>query len=260
MVGLIPVGATEVAARPAVTIVDVDLATGKIAVDGPDRESASAPGSTLKPFILLTALRVGLVRPDTRVACTGTLRIAGRNLTCAHPSSLRILDAQEALAYSCNSYFARIAQQMPPLALQEGLQQFGIHSVALAASPNQRVLLALGLDRVALTPLQLAHAYAELARVLLQAGPQSETVRAGLIDSVAYGMAHAAQTSGLTLGGKTGTAHDPAPILQHGWFAGIVFTSAAEAKATHVVVVYAPGGNGNDAATAAHVYMRSMHW
>lgn len=244
--------------RP-LTLVDVNLTTGNSLIIGPDRAIASKPGSTLKPFLLLTALRLGAVTSGTRVACTGTLRIAGRNLACSHPASLGVLDAREALAYSCNTYFARVAQQLPTSALQNALQRYGIRSEPIAGAPDQRVLLALGLEHVALTPVQLAHAYAALARTLSNGGPQGDAVRAGLLDSVAYGMAHAAQTAGLTLGGKTGTAHDPAPMLQHGWFAGIVFSSGSPARATHVVVVYAPGGNGNDAANAAHQYLQSRH-
>ncbi len=244
----------------AVTSVDIDLATGAISVSGPDPNTPASPGSTLKPIVLLTALQLGVITSHTRVACIGSLHIAGRNLACAHPVSLGVLDAEEALAYSCNTYFARVAQQLPPSALQDGLEHFGIRTEGLVSAPDQRVLLALGLERVTLTPLQLAHAYARLAQALERRDPPSEIVRAGLLGSVAYGMAHAAQTLGLTLGGKTGTAHEPAPMLQHGWFAGLVFASAASRRSTHVLVVYAPGGNGNDAASAAHAYLQSRHW
>ena len=248
------------ASARAVTIVDIDLGTNAVSVSGPDLDKASSPGSTLKPIILLTALQLRVITPHTRVACSGTLRIAGRNLTCAHPASLGVLDAEEALAYSCNSFFARVAQQVPPLTLQNGLREYGILAPSRHSAPEQRALLALGLEGVSTTPLQLAHAYAQVARVLQRSNPQTDAVRAGLLGSVTYGMAHAAQTSKLVVGGKTGTAQDPAPMLQHGWFAGIVFASVTAVHPEHVVVIYAPGGNGNDAALAAHEYLQSRHW
>ena len=251
----------EIAARQrAVTVVDTDLSTGTVTVTGPDRSTASAPGSTLKPMLLVIALRMGVITPQTRVACRGSLRVAGRNLTCAHPVSLGVLDAEEALAYSCNSYFARVAEQFSPAALHNGLQQFGLRTDGWTGSPERRILLALGLNGVVVTPVQLAHAYAELSRSLERPDSASETIRAGLLGSVVYCMAHAALTPGFVVSGKTGTAHDPAPMLQHGWFAGYASAQTTGVPATHVIVVYAPGGNGNDAAAGARLYLQSRRW
>ena len=243
-----------------VTLVDIDLASGGIHVTGPDRNLPSQPGSTLKPMVLLTAMQLGVITPQTRVACNGSLHIAGRNLACAHPVALGVLDPEEALAYSCNTYFARVAQQLPPSALEASLQRYGIGALQPVRSPADRVLFALGLEHVAVTPLQLAHAYARFARDLASDSRTGDLLREGLLGSVTYGMAHGALTPGLLLGGKTGTAHDRAPLLQHGWFAGIAFASGNPAGAVHVVVVYAPGGNGNDAALAAHQYLQRRRW
>lgn len=251
--------ATQLQSRPA-TIVDVNVETGSVRVSGPDRDFASSPGSTLKPFVLFTALKLGVLTPGTRIVCRGTLHLRGRNLTCSHPASLGVLDAEEALAYSCNTYFGQIAQQLSPAALHTGLEEFRFHPDFAVTTPEARMLLVLGLQNVSTTPLQLAQSYVELARALQQGGSSAETVRLGLLGSVTYGMAHAAQSAGLALGGKTGTAHGPAPMLQHGWFAGIVFSSRSDTRATHVLVVYAPSGSGNDAALAAHNYLRGRHW
>ena len=243
--------------RSQLTIIDMDLVTGAMRVSGPDRSRASTPGSALKPLILLTALRLRAATPQTRIACNGSFTLAGRNLTCAHPASLGVLDAQEALAYSCNRYFATIAQQLTASEFQEALQRFGLHVSGPGNVPSERALMALGLDGIRVTPMELASAYAKLATALGSSDAAAMVTRRGMLDSVSYGMARAAQTLPLVLGGKTGTAHDPAPMLQHGWFAGIVFSADRLPKPLRVLVVYAPGGNGNDAAFAAHHYLQS---
>ncbi len=236
-------------------MVDIDLESGADHVVGTDGNVASVPGSALKPMVLLIALRLGVITPQTRIACTGSLRIAGRNLACSHPVGLGVLDAEEALAYSCNTYFARVAQQLPSAALHAGLQRYGVFVAASLGRPEDRALVALGLEGVSVTPLQLARAYTQLARDLEIASTEDDTVRRGLLGSVEYGMAHAAKTPGMVLGGKTGTAHDPAPLLQHGWFAGMTFAPGTPIRPMRVVAVYVPGGTGNDAAGAAHRYL-----
>lgn len=255
LLGLCEACAVAAPLSSSVTVVDVDLVSGKTTFRGPDAKRASEPGSTLKPFVLLTALQSGEIAPHARIVCTGTLRLGSRNLACSHPNGLRVLDATEALAYSCNTYFALLASRMPSTVLQQSLGRFGIHTRWPAVSPEQRALLVLGLDDVSVTPLEIARAYVSLAKALERASPETETVRLGMLDSVQYGMARAAHTAGLELGGKTGTAHDPLPMVQHGWFAGIVFGARQGQRPSHVIVVYAPGGNGNDAAMAAHTYL-----
>jgi cell division protein FtsI/penicillin-binding protein 2 len=217
---------------------------------------ASAPGSTLKPFFLTAALRQGRVSAQTTVMCHGDLRIAGRNLACTHPREDNVLDSERALAYSCNTWFANLAQRLTPNEAAGVLRAYGFGSrtgllreeamgeVRTPRDETEVQLQVLGLRDVAVTPLQLAQAYARLASEL-DAAP---VVRRGLEGSVAYGMAHSAATSGMTIAGKTGTASDPGEAWTHGWFAGI----ATRRGERVVVVVYVPHGNGADAALLAH--------
>jgi cell division protein FtsI/penicillin-binding protein 2 len=61
-------------------------------------------------------------------------------------------------------------------------------------------------------------------------------------------MAHNADTSGLDIFGKTGTASDPPrKPWSHGWFAGFVTIH----RAPLVISLYLPQGNGADAALLA---------
>jgi cell division protein FtsI/penicillin-binding protein 2 len=217
---------------------------------------ASAPGSTLKPLFLAAALNDGRVHAETTVICRGDLRIAGRDLACTHPRERNVFDAEQALAYSCNTWFANLARRFPPQEAVEVLRAAGfgsrtrlvqIESAGSLREPARQAnvqLLVLGIDGVAATPLQLASAYLRLARRF----DAESLVRRGLEDSVAYGMAHNAATAGLTIAGKTGTATNAGGSWTHGWFAGI----ASRQAVLMVVVIYLPHGNGADAAALAH--------
>ena len=217
---------------------------------------ASAPGSTLKPFFLAAALRKGMVRTDTTVACHRNLRIAGHDLACTHPRDETVFDAEQALAYSCNTWFASLARRFTPEQAADALRGYGFGSrtgllaaespgfLGRPASEDALELFVLGLENVAVTPLQMARAYFHLETQLSEV----PAVQRGLEGSVAYGMAHNAATAGLTIAGKTGTASDPGQAWTHGWFAGIAVRGADRV----VVVLYVPRGNGADAAHLAH--------
>ncbi|HEY1758009.1 MAG TPA: penicillin-binding transpeptidase domain-containing protein [Bryobacteraceae bacterium] len=220
---------------------------------------ASAPGSTLKPLFLEAALRQGKVRAETTVVCRGNLHIAGRNLACTHPRDESVFNAERALAYSCNTWFANLATRLTPEQAADVLRTYGLGSlpgfavddsaglIRRPANQAELQLLVLGLADVMVTPLQLARAYFRLARNF-DAVP---VVRRGLEGSVEYGMAHNAATPGLTIAGKTGTASDHGQSWTHGWFAGI----AGRGTERIVVVIYVPRGNGADAALLAHRFL-----
>ncbi len=220
---------------------------------------ASAPGSALKPLFLAAALQQKRVRAETTVVCHGNLRIAGRDLACTHPREENVLDAQQGLAYSCNTWFASLAKRFSPAEATEVLQAAGLgsrtglvqgESAGMLREPANEAevqLLVLGLEDVAVTPAQLAGAYFRLARTL----DATPVVRRGLEGSVAYGMAHNAATAGMTIAGKTGTASDAGEAWTHGWFAGIV----SRGGVSMVVAIYVPRGNGADAAGLAHRFL-----
>lgn len=217
---------------------------------------ATAPGSTLKPFFLSAAIQSGLVRPEFTVLCQRHLSIAGHDLACTHPASQNIFNAEAALAYSCNSYFAELATRFSPQQATTTLRDYGFGNRTGLLSPEssgavrdpesqpETQLLVLGLKDVEVTPLQLAHGYLVLSKQLAA----TPAVDRGLAESVSYGMAHNAATDGLPISGKTGTASDPGRPWTHGWFAGI----ASLDRAKIIVVIYVPRGNGADAAQMAH--------
>src|SRR5215469_9670402 len=69
-------------------------------------EPRARPGSAVKPMLLEYALDHGVVRPETKVYCRRSLHVAGRNLVCTHPPDQPLMDAESALAESCNTWFA----------------------------------------------------------------------------------------------------------------------------------------------------------
>jgi len=189
------------------------------------RHDAAAPGSAIKPW-LLEAFRPWQLHP-----CTGRLRLAGRNLDCTHPPLAAPLDAETALAFSCNQWFAASALAAGPRPVFRRLLECGAQA-AEARSPEQLQLQALGLERVAVTPESFARAWRRLA---LDPGP---VLLAGLRRAVSEGTARAAAVQGLDVAGKTGTSRDGA------WFAGF----APASRPAVVVVVFQPAARGPTAA------------
>jgi cell division protein FtsI/penicillin-binding protein 2 len=248
---------------PQARILVLDIASGRLLAShrlGEAARTLAAPGSTLKPLVLYSLVRAGRWNPSRRVACNRQLVVAGHRLACSHPAAPPF-DAQQALTWSCNSYFAAVARSLDPGDLGRLLRPTGLLA-ATGLAPNEAVaefhepdsadarqLALLGVDGVRVTPLELAQAYRWLA-LELQAHSDSdaaEVVRAGLEDSASFGMAGQASLSGVPVLGKTGTAESAASSSTHGWFVGL-----APAQTPRVViVVFLPSGRGSDAAHVA---------
>ena len=261
--------AVDRAARttPDARILVLDLSTDRLLASHHFRDAArtlAAPGSTLKPLVLYGLVADGRWNPDRRIACDRKLVVASHHLFCTHPLAPPF-DAHEALAWSCNTYFAQVARTLEPGKLGRLLHPTGLLSVTGLAgkaevpeataefrepSNSEAAQLALlGVEGIRVTPLELAVAYRWLA---LELGAQpasraSQVVRAGIEDSASFGMARQAGLGGVPIAGKTGTAEGAASNQSHGWFAGI----APLDQPRVVVVVYLPTGRGADAAHVA---------
>lgn len=244
-------------------IVVLDIATGHLLAASHLADAArtlAAPGSTLKPIALYGLIAAGRWDPARHIACTRNLHIAGRSLACSHPLSTP-MDARQAVAWSCNTYFAAVGASLSPGELRSFLAPTGLlgqtglaanEAVAELHEPvgkDAASLALLGVDGIKVTPLELALAYRWLA-LQLAAHPGSsaaQVVQAGLNDSASFGIAASASTGGVAVAGKTGTANFGAGTPSHGWFVGL-------APAVHpmvVVAVYVSAGHGANAATLA---------
>ena len=140
----------------------------------------STPGSAIKPLLLSWALQHGMVTRSTAVYCRRTLRVGQERLPCTHPADTTTFTARSALAASCNTYFAAVADRMRGPEFEAALRSTGLtHADATNETQEQRELTMLGLRHVTGTPLQLASAY----RVLMRAEASDSPVRLGLADS-----------------------------------------------------------------------------
>jgi peptidoglycan glycosyltransferase len=251
------------AGRPGALVV-LNVASGKILAKSHLDVAAqrlAAPGSTLKPFVLMELLSTGRVQPATRLVCRRPLYIGGRRLDCTHPEGVNALDAADAIAYSCNSYFASVATLLKHDELARMLRRTGFTSrthlvpneavgtLTEAREEPQLQLQALGEWGIEVTPLELLTAYRNLALQKLRTPDTGSAapVFDGLERSVRYGMAHSAQPHGTTAAGKTGTAADPGTTWTHGFFVGY----APADKPEIAIVVYLRQGRGMDAAAIA---------
>ena len=87
----------------------------------------------MKPLVLYGLIASGRWDPSRRIACTRRLRIAGRSLDCSHPAA-DPMDALEALAWSCNAYFAAVGATLAPGELRRLLAPSGLLSQTGLAS------------------------------------------------------------------------------------------------------------------------------
>ena len=221
----------------------------------------ATPGSSIKPFTLSFLLENHLLRKSERIACRRTLMVGGMRLNCSHAEGLGAFDAEEALAFSCNSFFTEAAKRLPPGEFEKYLRGWGFAGttglmageaegrIVAAHTMESRQLLAIGAKGIEVTPLELAMAYTRLARWQSAPTATERVVLDGLADATNYGLAQLAQTKTLAVAGKTGTATNPGSASTHGWFAG--FAPADNPQI--VVVVYVERGRGSvEAASIAH--------
>jgi stage II sporulation protein D len=202
------------------------------------------PGSIIKVATLVAALESGVIGPATRMVCPREVVIDGRRVSCSHPDLRRPMGPAEALAHSCNGYFAAVAGRLRREALDHALAQLGLPptlpSVPLASA-------AVGIDGARIPADRLL-----LAFVRLTTGTQAfsqETRRVlfdGLRGAAEYGTASAFHDLGISALAKTGTAAMPG-----GGFEGLLVAVTPAEAPSKAVVVMAPGGAGFDAARIA---------
>jgi cell division protein FtsI/penicillin-binding protein 2 len=225
----------------------------------------ATPGSAIKPFVLELLLEKAAVRETERIACRRPLVIDQRSFTCSHPAEISTLNAEEALALSCNSYFVTAASRLHPGELEKRFAQLGFTSttdflpdegqgrILPERTLADRQLLAIGAAGIQITPLELAKGYLELAK---SAGAEGKTPRAivlaGLRAATDYGLARGAKPEKISVTGKTGTAADPQDPNTHAWFAGFAPAERPEI----VVVVFLERGHGSieAAMVARHIF------
>ena len=122
-------------------IIVMDPQSGRVrAVVNPQLafQQALMPGSTMKPFTALAALRAGLINEDSRTVCPGRFTGLGFSLPCVHDDHLPPFTPSQAIAYSCNYYFASLGQRLGRDRLIETVRGFGFGQPA-GAGENEEV-------------------------------------------------------------------------------------------------------------------------
>lgn len=241
-----PTGHARPAGTPAWAI--VDWSSGAVvAGTGLERlREPAQPGSILKIATLIAALESGLATADTRVPCPGEARVDGELVRCSHPRVRHPPRPAEALALSCNVWFATIGARLSRSRLDATL-------VALGLPPSPRrapmPLAATGLRAAASPPLAWLEA---LRRLLGNPPPVAMTAGArallldGLRGAALYGSAAAFSDRGMDALANTGTAD-----LRAGGALGAVIAAWPSGQPTRGMVLVGAGIAGRDAADLA---------
>jgi len=109
------------------TIIVMDAQTGRVrAIVNMEQAyaRASMPGSAIKPFTALAALRAQLIDENSRTTCPGRFTGLSFSLPCVHADHLPPFSPSQAIAYSCNYYFATAGQRLGRDKLAATLRQF----------------------------------------------------------------------------------------------------------------------------------------
>ncbi len=124
------------------------------------------PGSFMKPFVAYTALKTGLITPDTSVICTGKFKIGNRFFRCWKQHGK--VNLHDAIAQSCDTYFYSLQSKISLDELQNTLRTCGLFENYNISGFNfshgkfyssniggERALLLIGQGRVLCSPIEM---------------------------------------------------------------------------------------------------------
>jgi stage II sporulation protein D len=252
-------------------------------------EQAFPPGSTIKSFTALTAMRGGLIDNESRTMCRGRFASESIDVVCSHPKSKTPFNLSQALAYSCNYFFATMSGRLSFDAFKSTLAQAGFgaktgvnanESTGTLRDGDWRVRDLLGEgDNLLVTPIQLLTAYSALmngghvfrpqvandekfvaeerATFHIEDAQRAELIR-GCRGAVVYGTAEKAGLNKLPIFvfGKTGTSTSSNGFRRQGWFVSFASSGNAAEEATAeslelAVLVFLKRSHGSDAAVVS---------
>lgn len=248
------------------------------------------PGSTAKPFSILSALESGHFTANTIIETDPGYFRVGRNIV-RDVHNYGTLTVSQVLAKSSNIGITKIALALPPEQLVNTFREMGLGTETLTSFPGESSGIIHGVPRGAfalatfafgysfmVTPIQLAHAYATLANhgqavpislLKVDAPPKSTPiVSAANADNVFHMLTHVteaggtgtrAHIAGYLSAGKTGTTRVVGP---HGYdakrhvalFAGV--TPVENPKLATIIIIEEPQGLYYGGAVSAPVYAK----
>jgi cell division protein FtsI/penicillin-binding protein 2 len=211
---------------PKVEIAEIDLTTGATIKEG--WRMPAPPGSLIKPFTAIAyAARHDYRYPQLECAPG----------TCWLPAGHGRIGIREAVAHSCNSYFAQLAREVGVEDLNAILRRFSLPTMA---QPDQGAFIGLG-DTWRVKPQELLRAYGEIAS--RAAEPGVAELLEGMALSAKSGTGKAAGEGWLV---KTGTAPcvHAHPMPGDGYALGLYPASHPR----RAILVRAHGATGAEAA------------
>ncbi len=145
-----------------------------------------APGSTVKPFLALTALEDKMWDKGKKVLCTGSYRLGNRVFRCWREKGHGSVDMYRAIVQSCDVYFYTLGLKLGPDRVAKLEKDAGLGTITGIDLPGERkglvpdtewkrtvakerwydyesVILGIGQGAIHLTPLEMAVGYAALA-------------------------------------------------------------------------------------------------
>ena len=208
------------------------------------------PGSTFKLVTIAAALSSGIVSPSTKFRLPYSIHVADRVIHDAEPRPTEWLTVSQILAQSSNVGAITIARMLGPARLAAWIQRFGFGRLTGIDFPGESSGIVLPLEKwsgstignvpigqgIAVTPIQLAAAYAAIANggvwvqphlvkrvgghvergfahrriVLPGTDDELKTMLTGVVDE--HGATgNEAAIPGYSVAGKTGTAQKPGP-------------------------------------------------
>jgi peptidoglycan glycosyltransferase len=261
------------------------------------------PGSTFKVVTAAAGLDSGTITPETTIDAPGTLDVEGQPLQNDFNQSFGPISLDTALTNSVNTWFAQLGQQVGEETLFKYMDRFGFNATPAIDLPKEQVYksgifseeellgpgdpvdlarVAIGQERLAVTPLQMAEVAAAVAnggklmkpqiwsrvvdpdgRVVQRLEPSEyshpigaqtaselSTAMQGVVSS---GTGTNAAIPGVAVAGKTGTAETPynkscggGTEENQAWFIG--FAPAEDPKIAIAASVECTTRFGNDVA------------
>jgi len=145
-----------------------------------------APGSTIKPFLALTALEEKMQDKEKPVICPGSFRLGNRVFRCWREKGHGAVDMYRAIVQSCDVYFYTLGLKLGPDRVAKLEKDAGLGTITGIDLPGERkglvpdtewkrdvakdrwydyesVILGIGQGAIHLTPLEVAVGYGALA-------------------------------------------------------------------------------------------------
>jgi len=262
------------------------------------------PGSTFKVVTAAAGLESGTITPETQIDAPGSLEVEGTPLENDFGISWPGATLDTALTNSVNTWFGQLGQRLGQDTLFEYMERFGFNSKPAIDLPSDQLSesgvfneegellgandpvdlarVAIGQERLAVTPLQMAMVAAAVAnkgkemkpqiwsrvvdpdgRVIKRLDPSqysqpisaetAEELTTAMEGVVSEGTGTNAEIPGVAVAGKTGTAETPGNKACGGgeeenqaWFIG--FAPADDPKVAIAATVECTEEFGNDVA------------